>query len=708
MKKKTLILVTTLFMFSILSPGLSSAASNPGQIYEGDASLFYRNVTVYAPAVASTDEGYVGVISTITVTIQSNGSGRVFVDTLPLTQVDMQGSARLAVKVASTLVKNDENCNVDPAIFDYFFVVRTNAPIIGGPSAGAIMTVATISLLENWPMDNKTIMTGMINPDASIGPIGGIPQKIDAAYSVGATRFLIPRGQGTYTEMSGGIIATPVTKSVADYAMDNYGIQVVEVVEVDDALEFFTGFTFSVAEVNGEISTTEYTESMEPLARHLLVNATEMLNNASDRFNNSNIPNYGLPQDNARDYVEDRIDASRQFLEEAQQWYDNNLYYTSTSKSFQSLIASRFVKYACEYDRIQNASYIPDLLDSVQSLYDKANQDAKNADINDFISLQCVGAAQRRASEANIYLEDAKSDYENERLGYFFPDVLNFLNNIAFVVERSNSVGWWIDIGTHFNASGNISNSTIENLALEYIEEASQSAIYSGVILDEIGAIYGASINYLNYANDLIDTARNDLEEDYPAAALFEALEALVKANLAIEIIGTESEDRIEMAQERASSNIAKSRRQGIEPVLAVSYYEYAESLANESSFDNALMYYKYSGMIAGALSFTNITYGTASSRYVGIPEFGSPERGNLVSVSIIIFSIIIGGIGGLGLGLIIRGVSKNEKSYPIQKELKKIDEPQSLKEYKRKYREPYASNGDMPRSIRDYYKKNK
>ncbi|GAG79599.1 unnamed protein product, partial [marine sediment metagenome] len=146
-----------------------------------------------------TDTGYVGVISTITVTIQ-NGTGRVFVDTLPLTQIDMQGSARLAVKVASNLVENDDNCTENPSNYDYFFVVRTSAPIIGGPSAGAIMTVAAIALLERWDINNWTVMTGMINPDGSVGPIGGIPQKIDAAHSVGATRFLIPKGQGTYTE----------------------------------------------------------------------------------------------------------------------------------------------------------------------------------------------------------------------------------------------------------------------------------------------------------------------------------------------------------------------------------------------------------------------------------------------------------------------------------------------------------------------------
>ena len=112
MIKKAILIIT---ITTLISPFLnlpSYATTIPGELYEGEASIFYRNVTVYAPAVASSQSGYVGVISTITVTVQNNGSGRVFVDTLPLTQVDMQGSARLAVKVASALVKNDVNSDI--------------------------------------------------------------------------------------------------------------------------------------------------------------------------------------------------------------------------------------------------------------------------------------------------------------------------------------------------------------------------------------------------------------------------------------------------------------------------------------------------------------------------------------------------------------------------------------------------------------------
>src|SRR6056297_1129273 len=194
----TLSLILLLFQATAITT--IQATQTPGTVYENDLSLTYRNVTVYAPAVGQTEQGYIGVISTITVTIQNNGSGRVFVDTLPLAQIDMQGSARLAVKVASSIVKTDTNCEVNPDNYDYFFVIRTNSPIIGGPSAGGIMTAAVVSLLEGWDMDDETVMTGMINPDGSIGPVGGIVKKIDAAASVGADRFLILEGQGTYTE----------------------------------------------------------------------------------------------------------------------------------------------------------------------------------------------------------------------------------------------------------------------------------------------------------------------------------------------------------------------------------------------------------------------------------------------------------------------------------------------------------------------------
>ncbi len=700
MKLKILIImIGALLLFTSFSH--LSLAVKPGEIQEGDISIQYRNVTVYAPAVAQTSSGYIGVISTITVTIQDNGSGRVFVDTLPLTQIDMQGSARLAVKVAKSLVENDEECNINPSNYDYFFVVRTSSPIIGGPSAGAIMTAAVISLLENWTIDDKTVMTGMINPDGSIGPIGGIIQKIDAAYSVGATRFLIPKGQGTYIETitetvsEGGwtqIITRQVSRNVTDYARENYGMDVKEVEDINEVLLYLTGWEFPVVESEDRITTEDYTDSMKPLATNLLEEASKSYKNASLSFNNSDIPNrYPFYYKN---HVTEILNNAQLNLQESQDWFEQELYYTSTSNSFQSLIDSRFVTYACDYFNSNDKdSYVKFLLDEVKNIHNEKSELAKNSEIHGMITLQCVGAAQKRAADSDVYISEADQSYQSS-------DYLTALYKIAYAMERSASVGWWINISFSFRETGEINASMIEDLAGEYIEDAQQAIIYSSIIIQEIG---GTS-NYLNEAEELLEAAKSSREKGYPAAALFETLESLVKANLALELVDGITDDKIERARESASASISESRDQGIEPILAVSYYEYAQSLAEVSSYDSAIVYYKYSDLIAGTLGFTS-TCKIQSSRYVGIPEIDKSifEPAIFRYSNYFIIFTIIGGIGGLGLGILI-GSASSKKS-EIKKEYR---HPRNIDDYYKKQKTQYFSKSQIPRSIRDYYKKNK
>ncbi len=38
-------------------------------------------------------------------------------------------------------------------------------------------------------------MTGTVNPDGTIGPVGGIPHKIEGAAAAGKTLVLVPGGQ---------------------------------------------------------------------------------------------------------------------------------------------------------------------------------------------------------------------------------------------------------------------------------------------------------------------------------------------------------------------------------------------------------------------------------------------------------------------------------------------------------------------------------
>jgi predicted S18 family serine protease len=64
---------------------------------------------------------------------------------------------------------------------------------IDGPSAGALLTVGVLAGAQGHTIDPDMTMTGTINPDGQIGPVGGIPYKIEGAARAGKKVVLIPK-----------------------------------------------------------------------------------------------------------------------------------------------------------------------------------------------------------------------------------------------------------------------------------------------------------------------------------------------------------------------------------------------------------------------------------------------------------------------------------------------------------------------------------
>lgn len=109
---------------------------------------------------------------------------------------------------------------------------------IDGPSAGALTTVGLIALSRGETLAEEATMTGTINATGTIGPVGGIPEKIEGAAEAGFERVLIPLGQRNTTNAAGEEV--DVVR-----AGERLGVEVLEVGDVYEAYEELVGVDLS-------------------------------------------------------------------------------------------------------------------------------------------------------------------------------------------------------------------------------------------------------------------------------------------------------------------------------------------------------------------------------------------------------------------------------------------------------------------------------
>lgn len=234
---------------SALSTENTQLQSQVNQFAAGETGSTGVTASLQAPAVTQSVQNVVrgkrvaqtvvqkGSIMNISVEIVA-GKGRVLVQTKPLMGVDFQGAANTAVAVAGT------RAGADLSKSDVIFSIDSGSQIseVDGPSAGALMTLLAISAIEKRPIDSSLTLTGTINPDGSIGAIGGVVEKATAAKESGKTLFLVPTDNQLIsppTPVSPGVFSTAQSLqqvSAKDYIEKNVGINVAYVSTIDDVI----------------------------------------------------------------------------------------------------------------------------------------------------------------------------------------------------------------------------------------------------------------------------------------------------------------------------------------------------------------------------------------------------------------------------------------------------------------------------------------
>lgn len=107
----------------------------------------------------------------------------------------MKESAQIALNYMRS---HAEKLGLDDAALRRRFHIHVPAGAVpkDGPSAGITMTTALVSLLTGKPVKPTVGMTGEINLQGQVMPIGGVKQKVLAAHRLGLTEVVLPKRNG--------------------------------------------------------------------------------------------------------------------------------------------------------------------------------------------------------------------------------------------------------------------------------------------------------------------------------------------------------------------------------------------------------------------------------------------------------------------------------------------------------------------------------
>jgi predicted S18 family serine protease len=172
-------------------------AAAPRAVTEKEPIALPGVAKAVANIVAVAGEEGEGVVGTATVELRS-GDGRVLVSANPFVEPDTQDSIKTAKAVAEDIL--GASLERSDIIVSFELGIESNqTQVVGGPSAGSAIAVAIIAAVQGKQLRSGVAFTGTVEPDGTIGPVGAILQKAEAAGVAGMQLMIVPAGQGNMT-----------------------------------------------------------------------------------------------------------------------------------------------------------------------------------------------------------------------------------------------------------------------------------------------------------------------------------------------------------------------------------------------------------------------------------------------------------------------------------------------------------------------------
>ncbi len=512
---------------------------------QGYARVVVVRLAVPAVHVASTGK-YVGVVSNLTVAVAWPGRGIVYFSAEPLTELDTQAAARVAALIASIIA------GVDYGSYDFFIRLETESSTIGGPSASAAMAVAILAALRGKTLPENASMTGMIEPDGTIGPVGGVPVKLEAVAKRGVKVFLIPRGQETSVDPNTGRRVDVVVLG------KELGVEVKPVGSIVEAYALLTGDRISVP-----VPKLSYPEWL----RESLLSATETFSGiASSNISRAKALLERLPESVGK-IVNESLAKAEEALKEASELKSRGMYYAAASRAFYAALE------ACYASGLASAglrgleagrSLVLDLISATRynlAQAMKVYEEYRRAKLTD-VTLQLLITLYARLRATNETLKLIPKE----------GSLADMIRDACYAYLRSITALQWAELAT--KARG----------GLPINSEQLRRGVYTIVEYAELVANYLAVLAGVAPITTMVSEAKTLLSRgDYIAAAGL-AVEALSRYSIAMHHAFNTTSVLAPYAEQVVGLLVHRVEQLGATPILPLAYIELTRVMKEASA----------------------------------------------------------------------------------------------------------------------------
>jgi uncharacterized protein len=562
-------------------------------------------------AVQEVPQGYVGSDADLFLELKE-GSGRVFLDTYPLTKMDTQISTRFAKEIAC------KHYHLDCNNYDFIYTIKAKSNIVGGPSAGAAMAALTTIAVMDLDYDETIAITGTINSGATIGPVGGLKEKIEAAKAANLKKVLLPKGTAMQKLIGLPLPLIPVTNisnnstatlNLIEYGKKNLSLEVMEVSDLDEIIFQLTGKNFNSKPIDITLD-IEYQKIMKGLQQLLC-----------DRTNKIELEiNQSAVEIDTK--VKEDITKKKEAAEKAIKAGDD---YSAASFCFGNNVALKEQFFIQKNVRI---SYLNTGFNNLEQKVQELNKELATQKIDTISDLQALMIVKERLNDVQQQIETFNKERETKSLEDLYP-------LLAYAEERFFSALSWMQFFSMEGKKFVMDEERLKNSCLEKVSEAEERYQYASIYLGEIS---------ISYIQDKIDSARN-VSQTEPELCLMEAAQAKAEADAILSSMGVgidNAEEFLAGKSKAVERVIAENSAEGTFPILGYSYYQYAQALKEQDKY-LALMYMEYALEMSDlSIYFPEENGGTTSitSSFTFGREWGWIGMG--VIIGVLITSLVI------------------------------------------------------------------